>query len=220
MKNYLAQLLHDLDNATQTLAWPYLKQTAVSLHDVLSREEEDISAPLRNLPEWTGIKPDMLPPASMLQEEEISTVLKALTQLLAACNCHVVFQTVVPERFQYEAIRQNFNQDVRVYQWNDGFFEFCKPGTAPKTCALSDHCQCAFYHELFEGFEEENLTPEEERERELACEILHIQKKYGDDWMKYYPYHLDKAYDDEYGNPYNYGFEEDDDKDEDNWWKH
>ena len=50
----------------------------------------------------------------------------------------------------------------------------------------------------------------------LDIEIKHIKRKYEDDpmaigWMKYYPYHLDPSYDDENGNPYNYGVEEDDD---------
>jgi hypothetical protein len=45
-------------------------------------------------------------------------------------------------------------------------------------------------------------------------------RRRGDDWMKYYPYHLDKNYDDENGNPYDYGFgEEEDDEDDDNWWR-
>jgi hypothetical protein len=36
--------------------------------------------------------------------------------------------------------------------------------------------------------------------------------------MKYYPYHLDANYDDEYGNPYNYGFDTGDIDDEDDEW--
>ena len=37
--------------------------------------------------------------------------------------------------------------------------------------------------------------------------------------MKYYPYHLDKNYDDEKGNPYNYGFDDDEEDKDDNWWR-
>jgi hypothetical protein len=37
--------------------------------------------------------------------------------------------------------------------------------------------------------------------------------------MKYYPYHLDKNYDDENGKPYDYGFGEEEDNDDDNWWR-
>ena len=38
--------------------------------------------------------------------------------------------------------------------------------------------------------------------------------------MKYYPYHLDPNYDDENGNPYNYGLEDEDEEDDDDrWWR-
>lgn len=219
MKPYLSQLLTDISEATETLAWPHVKKEVVSLLDVMPRDEEEAIAPVRNLPEWTGIMPEMLPPETMLSDDEVHAVLQAMIKLLAACNCHVVFQTVVPERFQFESIRQNLDQDVKVYEWNDGFFAFCKPGTESKTCALGEYCQCAFYEELVEDMVDEELTPEEERTRELEWEIRHIQKKYGDEWMKYYPYHLDKNYDDENGNPHDYGFGKDDDEEDDTWWR-
>jgi hypothetical protein len=54
----------------------------------------------------------------------------------------------------------------------------------------------------------------------LEIEIRHIKRKYDDDWMKYYPYHLDPNYDDENGNPYNYGVgDEDEEDDDDRWWR-
>jgi len=127
-------------------------------------------------------------------------------------------QTEAPEELQYETIRQNLNQKVKVKQWHMGFFELCKPVTPANTCALGDYCQCAFFQDFFAVREEEHLTPEEERARALVIEVQHIKKKYGDDWMKYYPYHLDKTYDDENGKPYNYGFK-DDDEGEDEWWR-
>ena len=99
-----------------------------------------------------------------------------------------------------------------------GFFALCRPGTEHKKCALGKYCQCAVFAELFAGFSDEELSPEEERARELEIEIQHLRKKYDDDWMKYYPYHLDKDYDDENGNPYNYG-EGDGIEDEDDWWR-
>ena len=106
-------------------------------------------------------------------------------------------------------------------RWHMGFFEMCKPGTEHGKCALKEYCQCAFFAELFKDMIDEDLTPEEERERALEIELKHIKRKYGDDWMKYYPYHLDKNYDDENGNPYDYGFgdEDEEDDDDDNWWR-
>jgi hypothetical protein len=101
-----------------------------------------------------------------------------------------------------------------------GFFELCRSGTPHGTCALGEHCQCRFYEELFAGFVDEDLSPEEERARALDCEITHLKRKYGDDWEKYYPYHLDPEYDDESGNPYDYGFGPDDEEDDgDDWWR-
>jgi hypothetical protein len=219
MKHYLSQLIHDIEQATKHLAWPFVKSEELSIHDWMSPSEEDATAPTRNLAQWTGITPDMLPPASMLSDDEVCRIVNVLKQLLAACNCHVVFQTEVPQQFQYESIRQNLDQDVKLRQWHDGFFAFCKPGTPSKTCALGEYCQCSFYEEVFSGFIDEQLSPEEERERALEIEIRYLKRKYEDDWIKYYPYHLDKNYDDENGNPHDYGFGDADEDADDTWWR-
>jgi hypothetical protein len=147
----------------------------------------------------------MFPPAGMLNDEQVKELLHALTTMLDAYNCHFVLQIEVPERLQYETIRCNFSQEVKILNWNMGFFEMCKPGTQHGQCTLNEYCQCKFYDELFAQFEDEDLTPEEERARMLDIEVRHIKRKYDDDWQKYYPYHLDKNYDDEDGHPYDYG---------------
>jgi hypothetical protein len=220
MKHYIKQLLSDIETATQNVSFPFIGKEELSLHDWISAEEEEAKAPVRNLSEWTGINSDVLPPSAMLNEMEVHDLLKALKQLLSVCNCHFVLQTEVPEQFQYEAIRQNLNQKVKLKQWHLGFFELCKPNTAAKNCALGEYCQCAFYQELFADHLEENLPPAEERARALEIEVRHIKRKYDDDWMKYYPYHLDKNYDDENGNPYDYGFhKEEEDNEGDEWWR-
>jgi hypothetical protein len=96
-------------------------------------------------------------------------------------------------------------------------FDLCKPGTEHYKCALGTYCNCGLFAELFKDFVDEDFSPEEERARMLEMEIQYLQRKYDDDWMKYYPYHLDADYDDEYGNPYDYGF--DDEEDDDDWWR-
>ena len=53
----------------------------------------------------------------------------------------------------------------------------------------------------------------------LEIEVEHIKRKYGDDWKKYYPYHLDPEYDDEHGNPHDYGVNLNDDIDPADWWR-
>jgi len=220
MEKYLKQLLADINDATENVSWPFAEKE-LELHDWITDEEEEKTAPARNLEEWTGISKEQLPPVEMLNDEQANCLLDALKKMLDAYNWSFVLQTHVPERIQYAAIRDNFDQQAKVKRWHMGFFELCRPGTEHGKCALEKYCQCAFYAELFSGFIDEDLTPEEERARELEIEIQHIKRKYGDDWMKYYPYHLDANYDDENGNPYDYGFgdEDEDDDQDDNWWR-
>jgi hypothetical protein len=217
MQRYLAQLLADIVQATANVSLSYADKQ-LDLQDWLSPEEEEATAPIRPLEEWTGIYKEQLPPPAMLSGEQIHQLLEALKKMLNAYRWTFVLQTEVPEHIQYAALRDNFNQEAKVKQWHMGFFELCRPGTAHKTCALGDYCQCAFFRELFAGMVDEDLSPEEERRRMLAIEIRHLKRKYDDDWMKYYPYHLDPAYDDEEDNPSNYGgddFWNDEDADDD-----
>jgi hypothetical protein len=217
LDNYIQYLLTDISQATANISFPSTGQE-LDIWDWASADDEDVSAPIRNLGTWTEITEETLPPNERLTDDQVRQLLEALNKLLSACNCEFVLQTIVPERIQYEAIRQNFNQDVKVRQWHMGFFEFCKPNTPLKTCALGEHCQCGFYADFFEGMVDENLTPKEARARALEIELQHIKRKHEHDWMKYYPYHLDSNYDDGNGNPFDYyGFGGDDDEDDDTW---
>ncbi|HYV95126.1 MAG TPA: hypothetical protein VE978_25345 [Chitinophagales bacterium] len=220
MERYIEQLLADIAYATENVSLPFADHD-LELHDWISPEEEDRTAPIRNLEEWTGISKEHLPPSEVLTDEQVQLLLAALKKMLDAYNWSFVLQIAVPERIQYVAIRDNFNQQAKVKRWHMGFFELCREGTAHGTCALGEYCHCKFFAEFFEGMIDEELTPEEERARQLEFEIEHLKRKYEDDWMKYYPYHLDPEYDDENGNSYDYGFGDDDDDEEesDDWWR-
>ena len=171
MEKYIDQLLADIAYATENISWPFTEKE-LHLQDWISDEDESKTAPVRDLEEWTGIKQEMLPPNEMLTDEQVSSLLKALNKMLDAYNCCFVLQTQVPERIQYAAIRDNFNQPVKVKRWHMGFFAHCRPGTANKQCALGEYCQCAFYAEFFKDIMNEELTPEEKEPR-------HWKLKYG-----------------------------------------
>lgn len=220
MKRYLDQLLSDIANASENADFPFVEHDS-DLHDWVSPEEEDKTAPVRNLEEWTGISKDQLPPQEKLSDDQVATLLNALKKMLDNYNWSFVLQTEVPDRIQYVALRDNFNQEAKVKRWHNGFFELCRPGTEHGKCSLGEYCQCSFFAGLFAGFIDEELSAEEERARELEIEVEHLKKKHGDDWMKYYPYHLDQTYDDENGNPFDYGFGfgEDEEDDGDDWWR-
>jgi hypothetical protein len=216
MEKYITQLIGDIVYATKNVSTPFAEKE-LEIHDWISNEEEDKMVPVRNLQDWTGIYTVMLPKESLLNDDQVHRLLTALINLLTAYNWHFVMQFTVPERIQYKTIRYNFDQPAKLKRWNMGFFELCKPGTEKEKCTLGEYCHCAFYEEIFKNFIDEELSPAEERARALEIEVQHIKRKYGDRWMKYYPYHLNSEYDDENGNPYNYGFG--DEEEDDNWWR-
>ncbi len=220
MEKYLNQLLTDIAYSAENVSWPYIEQEQC-IHDWIPEEEEERTAPTRNLEEWTGISKIQLPPPELLSDEQVIRLLNALKKMLSAYNWSFVLQTYVPERIQYAAIRDNFNQEAKVKRWHYGFFSLCRPGTEHGKCSLGEYCQCQYYEELLAGFSDEELSPEEERAMELECEIKHLKRKYGDEWMKYYPYHLDPDYDDKDGNPYDYGLgtEDEDEEENEDWWR-
>ncbi|MBK8564108.1 MAG: hypothetical protein IPN76_12415 [Saprospiraceae bacterium] len=223
MDKYLAQLLADIAYSTANVSSPHpTGEQSDNIWDWISDEEEDKTAPRRLLEDWTGIRKAQLPPDEQLTDEQVQLLFEALKKMLDAYNWMFVLQIQVPERIQYRALRDNFDQEAICKRWHMGFFELCKKGTPHGECALGEeYCHCAFFAEMFSHFVDEELTPEEERRRHLEIEIRHLKRKYDDDWMKYYPYHLDPNYDDENGNPYDYGFGEDFDEeaDEDDWWR-
>ena len=221
MEKYLKQLLSDIAYASENISWPYVRKESYDLCDWVSEEEEEQNAPIRQLEDWTGIRKEMLPPQEMLSDEQIDVLFKALNKLLDACNCMFVVQIEVPVRVQYATIRDYWEQSCKVKNQRMGFFDYCRPGTEHGKCAFGEqYCHCAFFAEMFKDMVDEDLTPKEERARELEWEIDRLKKKYDDDWMKYYPYHLDPKYDDENGNPHDYGFGDEDDEDEgEDWWR-
>ncbi len=217
MERYIEQLLEDIAYATENVNWPYMEQE-LDILDWISDEEEEKTAPSRDLEEWTGIRKVQLPPSGRLTDDQVHKLLNALKTMLDAYNWAFVLQTQVPERIQYITIRDNFDQVAKIKRWHMGFFQLCRPGTPHGTCSLGEYCECRFFEELFAGFSDEELSPEEERAMQLECEIKHLKRKHDADWMKYYPYHLDPEYDDQDGNPYDYGFGEEED-DDDDWWR-
>ena len=218
MKRYIEQLLADIAFATGNVQEPY-RERERSLWDRVSDAEEEATAPRRPLEEWTGIRKVALPPVEKLDDDQVHRLLDALKKMLDAHNWSFVMQIQVPERIQYTALRENFDQEAIVKQWNMGFFQICRPGGPHENCALGEYCHCRFFQELWGSSVDEDLSPEEERARALEIEVEHIKRRYGDEWMKYYPYHLDPKYDDKNGNPHDYGFGHREDDDPADYWK-
>lgn len=221
MDKYLQQLLTDLKFAEEHVTWPYPEQSqdALSIADWISDEEEDKNAPRIQLEEWTGIQQSQFPPEKLLSDDQVETLYHAISDMLAAYNYSATFIFDLPIRARYEVVRTNFKQEAIQKQWHMGFFELCLTNKAHPDCIMGDYCHCAYFEELSANWVKEDLSPEEERKRALDIEVQHIKRKYGDDYMKYYPFHLDPKYDDENGNPHDYGLGKDEDDEEDNCWR-
>ncbi len=220
MEKYLEQLLADIAHATANVSSPYpTGEESANIWDWISDEDEDKTAPRIELEEWTGIQQSQLPPADQLTDEQVHVLLEALKQLLKEYNWYFCVIFTMPERLEYEVLRTNFSQEAIVKRHHSGFFQTCKDGTDPANCIMGEACHCEYFNKMRKNWVE--LTPEEERRVHLEIEIKHLKRKHGDRWMRYYPYHLDPDYDDENGNPYDYGFGEDFDEDEegDDWWR-
>jgi hypothetical protein len=210
MQRYVDLLLSDIDNAICHVSDPMIE---IDIDAWKSGEENDMTMPLRNLQEWTGITAEMLPPESMLEDEQLAQLLHALNQMLDAYH-YGLFDKDIPNRIQYTAIKENFNQDVELKNWPFTHFRLCRPGTEHAKCVLGEYCPCAYDQRLLSGDNDEYLTPDEERIIELEITVEAIKRKYGDDWLKYYPYHLDPIFDDDDGNPWDYGMGNEEDSDE------
>jgi hypothetical protein len=190
---YVVQLVEDLQSAIEMLADPEPSKT-IDFEDLLSDEEEERSAPRRQLEDYTGIAKNQLPPEELLSDDQINMLLDSLTKLLNQCNWSFVLQTEVPNRVQYHAIRENFSQEIVLKRFNMGFFKLCEEGTIHTKCALGEYCQCKFYDEFFSGPEPIEITEDESIQQ---IEIQHLKRKYGDQWFRYYLYYFDREEEDE-----------------------
>ena len=161
MDEYVEYLLMDINAARARACFPSTGES-VDWFDWIPDEEEDKTAPVRSLEEWTGISACQLPDAELLNYNQLCKLLEALKEMLDAYNCCFVLQTVVPESIQYRALKDNFDQQVKVKRWHMGFFEFCRPGTEHRKCALREYCQCEFVESLCSGFDDDDRTPDEQ----------------------------------------------------------
>ena len=77
MERYVEQLLEDIASATENVNWPFRERES-DIHDWISDEEEEQTAPRLPLQEWTGIRNVQLPPTERLSYDQVRRLLEAL----------------------------------------------------------------------------------------------------------------------------------------------
>ena len=192
MDKYLQQLLQDIIQATKKITWSYpLSQTDVTtLEDWLPDTEEEKTAPRISLEEWTGIQQSQFPPADRLSDKQIDVLYAAIKKMLAAYNYHATFLFSLPTRTKYEVVRTHFKQEAIQKRFHMGFFELCFSNKSHPNCLMGSECHCTYFEELSKKWVNDDLTPEELSKKALDAEAQRLKKKYGEDYMKYYPFKL------------------------------
>ena len=214
LQRYINQLLEDIEAATQNVPELYhsLNEELEEDFEMLPWMEDPKKSPTKSLEEWTNLKKEQFPPESRLTEEQVSTLLVAIKNMLDAYNCSAVFQIEVPNRIQYRVIRARFQQEVPMLKANYFFFEFCdkKDNTDRSECILGEkYCHCAFFEKFFEKFEDVkegeadyNIDPYEE---------YMLKRRYGENWHQYISYEEELDFD-EYWDEEDYGLDNLDDE--------
>ncbi len=137
------------------------------------------------LEDWCGIKKKQLPSESSLSDEQIHSLVKSLKNLLAAYQCQVVFQRILPERIQYKVIRERFNQKVPTYKNGFSTFSLCEHSAPIDNCIMGkEHCHCSLLGRFFEKYnalEEDNSALKEIENHSLYI----LKKRYGADWQSF-----------------------------------
>jgi hypothetical protein len=64
MEKYISQLFSDIGYSKDNVSWPFAEKEW-QLWDWVSDEDEDKSAPVRELEQWTDIRKEYLPPVEM-----------------------------------------------------------------------------------------------------------------------------------------------------------
>ena len=168
MQRYIDQLTADL-----VMAKPAAATYNFSFSDreegeewMLDLEEIDL-APRKSLSTWTGIQQVELPPARLLSDQQIDSLLQTLLDLLQAYNLIASFHTYVPQREQYHAIREHWDQQVPLLKHSVYYLDYCDQDQ--QKCPLgSEYCQCAF----LEDYLTDSLDYDEEDLEEMDDEDL------------------------------------------------
>ncbi|MEK7254093.1 MAG: hypothetical protein AAB316_05060 [Bacteroidota bacterium] len=168
-------------------------------------EEEYDSSKYSRISDLIGILPEAFPPEKMLNDAQFARLFPALEKLLHAWKFRWEMPLYLPERKQYSALVKAIGGDAvqHSYEWG-GIIPICQydAGCACPFAPEDSYCFCKFLDESaranITAWEENvramgldpyrELTPEEEREIEESMKLYRLQKRYGDDWKRYYHY--------------------------------
>ncbi len=157
MERYIAQLIQDLEDATQnppTKPWieppPHLA------------EHTDIAelalVPFKSIEAWTGIGMEVFPEMWQLSADQCSQVNRAIFKLFDALNLNLVdLPGNMPPEMLYEVLTTNWDEPVQYLPESGMDLELCT--SDPYDCPYGDYCESC-------------LTDDEMQLSEKLCELV------------------------------------------------
>ncbi len=210
MKKYLKYLLKDIEAAKKNRP-PIPKQTE-NISEMFRGPEEYMNSPLQNMCDWFGLDARAFPPAERWNEEEMSIVVNAMTELWDVYNYEPAFPEGVGMKLKYKLFVKVLTEPVPWVSSGLITIDFCDSDVS--SCALEEFCICReivdFVDEL--PHKDEIIIAEPTRKVEVSASMQRYHEQLLSDLnvaLQNLPNHDEDEFEDD--------FDEEEDEEEDNY---
>lgn len=146
MKNYIKQLVEDLEEVAQNPPSPTFIE--ILPHFTGSAADTELAlTPFKSIEEWTGIKQEVFPEITQLEGELWNRVNKAIFKVFDSLNLELIdIPDNYPPELLYETLSTNWDHPVQYLPSSGMDLELCTGD--PATCSYGDFCDCDTFENL------------------------------------------------------------------------
>ena len=139
MDTYIKHLIEDIRSAHRPKEEEPLKEE--TFEDHIRDVERFISGDAEHtLTYHCGLKYEAFPPADRLNDDQMTTISKALDDLLESWNAHADIPEEVPAKMRYQLMVGLLNTPFTFMSYGYTGFDFCTGD--PEGCELGKYCRC------------------------------------------------------------------------------
>jgi len=138
MKKYLKYLLSDIETAKKNR--PPTAQLSNNVPEIYKGAEEYLNSPLQNMSEWFGLDVRAFPPADRWSEENLTSIVDAMSQLWQVYNYDAAFPEGVGMKLKYQLFVKVLSEPVPWVSTGVVTIDFCDSDV--NLCALGEFCVC------------------------------------------------------------------------------
>ena len=211
MKKYLKYLLDDIEAAKKNK--PPAPKQSNDASEMFRGPEEFLNSPLQNMSEWFGLDARAFPPVERWSEEDLTTIIDAMTKLWYVYNYDAAFPEGVGTKLKYELFVKVLTEPVPYLSFGMITIDFCESDV--NSCALGEFCACREMMDIMDDLphKDEIIIAEPSRQVDVSASM----KRYYEQLLSDLNEALQNLPDDNY-----FDFEDDfeDDEDEDSLFDH